>query len=165
MRRLCRVVYQNSGIMVAQTTMQYGQSAPIRYSAWYISQVTKPIPNTVPAWRPSQNQRRYVAPASRPAPIAITTAKPTRPSSELGKPKASAWSLRMIEPQLMIGLMLQLGTYDGSSSSRILSSVRTAEAKIPIAPPISSRSANGRLAPWPRAGAATVPAAVTRSPA
>ncbi|WP_345283205.1 YoaK family protein [Kitasatospora albolonga] len=29
LRRLCRVVYQNSGIIAAQTTMQYGQSAPM----------------------------------------------------------------------------------------------------------------------------------------
>ncbi len=103
------MVYQNSATTVAHTTMQYGHSAPMSYSAWSISQCTNTTPSAVPACRPSQNQRRYAAPASSPAPIAASAPKAARPSSGFGKPNTSACSVRITEPQLITGLMLQLG--------------------------------------------------------
>ncbi len=102
-------MYQNSATTVTQTTMQYGHSAPMSYSASTISQCVNPTPSTVPACSPSQNQRRYAAPASRPAPTAASAPNAASPSNGFGKPNTSACAVRITEPQLITGLMLQLG--------------------------------------------------------
>lgn len=44
-----------------------------------------------------------------PAPTVTTMAKPATPMIGFGNPNASDWSVFMIDPQLRIGLMLQLG--------------------------------------------------------
>ena len=61
-------------------------------------------------------------------------AKPATPMIGLGNPNASAWSVRMTDPQLRMGLMLQLGTYAGSSRSAIFSTSSVARGDEPDGP-------------------------------
>ena len=51
-----------------------------------------------------------MAPPSSAAPVATTTGKAATPMIGFGKPSREACADSMIEPQLMIGLMLQVGT-------------------------------------------------------
>jgi len=62
--------------------------------------------------RHCQNHRlrlRGSRPASSAIPMVATMAKPPIPKNELGKPKTLACQVRITEPQLKIGLKLQLG--------------------------------------------------------
>src|SRR5690625_3459160 len=104
------------------------------------------MPNVTPACRPIQNQGRNRAPAIIAAPTVMTAPKPTRPISGLMNPKALACSSPITVPQLMTGLMLQLGTKSGSLSNSILSSVSTNDAMSPPTPPTSSNHGSTGIA-------------------
>ena len=109
----------------------------MRKMLWNISQWIKTIANSTPACVSSQNQRLKVPPANRAAPMAVNAAKPAIPRNGLGKPKASAWGVIITEPQLRIGLILQLGTKAGSFKIATFSTARTKAAKKPVSPPTS----------------------------
>jgi hypothetical protein len=133
--RVSSVVYQKTGMVTAHTTMQYGHSARMSYRLAAMSQCTNTTPNVAPACMPRRNQRGGVNPPSIAAPVVATTANAAMPMSGFGNPNAAACGLSITEPHEMTGLSEQVGTYDGSMSFSIFSSVRAAAAASPIRPP------------------------------
>src|SRR5271163_5072486 len=133
----------SSVIVIAQTTMQYGHNAPIRYRLWKISHCTNTAPIRIPAVNPTQYHWGRDTFATTSTPVTTTTVKPTMPSSGLGKPSTDACGVIITEPHETMGLMLQDGTYDGLSRILIFSTVSVIEANKPIAPAISTHHAPG----------------------
>lgn len=134
-----------SGIIVDQTTMQYGHSAPMVKIAWNISQWTKQIPKITPSCRPRQNQVLYFAPAKIPMPIVIRTANDATPINGLGKPKMLACGVLIIDPHAMIGLMSQFSACPGLLRSCTFSTTRTIAESRPIEPPITNKNGKASL--------------------
>src|ERR1700678_4612350 len=118
--------------VIAQTPLQYGHNAPIRYNLWTISQCTTAAPIRIPAVNPSQYHWGRDTFATTSTPVTTTTVKPTMPSSGLGKPSTDACGVTITEPHETMGLMLQDGTYDGLSRILIFSTVSVIEANNPI---------------------------------
>src|SRR6516165_34667 len=131
----------SSEMVTAQTTMQYGHNAPMRYRLWNISQCTNTVPITTPTVSPAQYHWGKGTFVTASTPVTITTVKPTRPSSGLGNPRPDACGVTITEPHETIGLMLHDGTYDGLSRSSIFSTVSVIEATKPITPAISTHHA------------------------
>src|ERR1700756_4458232 len=111
-------------MVTAQTTMQYGHNAPMRYRLWKISQCTNTAPIRTPTVSPTQYHWGNCTFATASTPVTITTVKPTRPSSGLGNPRIDACGVTITEPHDTMGLMLHDGTYDGLSRILIFSTVR-----------------------------------------
>src|SRR6476619_7845915 len=100
----------SSGMVIAQTTMQYGHSAPMRYRLWKISQWMNPTPSSVPMASPPQYHLGNATLKTASTPVTTTTVKATMPMSGFGKPKAEACGVIITEPQDSTGLMLHDGT-------------------------------------------------------
>ncbi len=89
--------------------MQYGHNAPITYTLWVKSQVTKAAPSTVPAQSPSHIHLGGRSPARSITPNVMTTGKAATPMKGLGKPNSSPCQLSITAPHVTIGLKLQDG--------------------------------------------------------
>lgn len=100
----------SSVAMTAQTTMQYGHRAPIRYRLWNISQCTNATPTRIPTARPIQYHLGNGTFATASTPVTTTTVKPAMPRSGLGKPSNDACGVVITEPHDTIGLTLHDGT-------------------------------------------------------
>src|SRR5687768_4460233 len=111
---------------------------------WNCSQVTKAIPNTVPACSPPQIQPFTGAP-NQTAPSVSTTANPTTPMKEFGNPNASDCGDAMTLLQLTQTLKSHAKTESLpailSCNCWTLSTERMNEASSPTAPVTISRRA------------------------
>src|ERR1700730_11084344 len=95
-----------SSVMVtAQTTMQYGHNAPMRYRLWKISHCTNATPTRIPAANPAQYHWGKDTFDTASTPVTTTTVKPTMPSSGLGKPTIDACGVTITEPHETVGVM------------------------------------------------------------
>src|SRR6202012_2665346 len=79
------VTTTSKAMVIAQTTMQYGHTAPIRYRLWKISQCTNTAPATTPTHNPIQYHCGRTTLTTASTPVTSTTVKPMMPSSGLGK--------------------------------------------------------------------------------
>lgn len=70
-------------------------------------------PRVMPAWKRTQNHRLKVAPAKIAAPTTAIMGNTAMPIMGLENPKILAWVDLATLPQLIIGLMSQLGFRDG----------------------------------------------------
>ena len=66
----------SSEMVTAQTTMQYGHNAPMRYRLWKISQCTNTAPIRIPTVRPIQYHWGNDTFATASTPVTTTTVKP-----------------------------------------------------------------------------------------